>query len=55
MINDNQFYNTILINLIQVLYSFLKKKKTLIFCRRKILQNFNKMIKYQLIRTLLRD
>lgn len=26
MINDNQFYNTILINLIQVLYSFLKKK-----------------------------
>lgn len=26
-INDNQFYNTILINLIQVLYSFLKKKK----------------------------
>lgn len=27
MINDNQFYNTILINLIQVLYSFLKKKK----------------------------
>lgn len=54
MINDNQFYNTILINLIQVLYSFLKKK-TLIFCRRKILQNFNKMIKYRLIRTLLRD